>query len=59
MSLLSFLLVLVVIAIVVYGIKLAFEAKWKELIWLVIGVFIAMIILSMLGIRLPDIPTLR
>lgn len=57
-TILSFVLILVVLAVVVYGITLVFAGRWKELFWLAIGLVIAIIILQMLGIRLPNVPTI-
>lgn len=58
MSILSFILLLAVIAVAVYGVKLAFAGNWKELVWLVIGLLIAIFLLGVLGVQLPDIPRL-
>jgi len=59
MSILSFILVLLVIGVAVYGVKLAIAGNWKQLLYLALGLFVAIIILGMLGIRLPDIPTIQ
>jgi hypothetical protein len=50
---------LVVIAVVIYGIKLAFAGDWKGLIWLVVILIASIWILGALGIQLPNIPSLR
>lgn len=58
MSILTFVLFLAVIAVIVYGVRLAFAGAWKELLWLAIGLVVAMWILGALGIQLPNIPRL-
>ena len=58
-SILTFVLVLVVIGVAIYGVKLAIAGNWKQLIYLAVGLFVAIIILSMLGIKLPNIPTIQ
>ena len=59
MSILSFILALAVIAVMVYGVKLAFAGNWRELVYLAIGLVVAIVILGMLGITLPDIPMVK
>lgn len=59
MTILTFILMLVVIAVVIYGIKLAFAGDWKGLIWLVVILIASIWILGALGIQLPNIPSLR
>jgi glycerol uptake facilitator-like aquaporin len=59
MSVLTFVLVLLVIAVVIYAIKLVIAQNWKQLAYLAIGLVVAIIILGMLGIKLPDIPTIQ
>jgi hypothetical protein len=56
MSLLTFLLVLLVIAGVVYGIKLAFQGAWQELIYLIVALLVTTWILGIFGISLPNLP---
>lgn len=56
MTLLSFVLILCVIGAVVYGIKLAFSGAWLQLVYLALGVLVAVWILGLLGISLPTIP---
>ena len=59
MSILTFVLLLLVIGVAVYGVKLAIAGNWKQLLWLVVGLVIAIILLSVLGIKLPNIPTIQ
>ncbi len=59
MSLLSFLLALLVIGVVIYGVKLALSGSWQQLIYLIVGLIAALWILGLLGIQVPSIPTLR
>lgn len=59
MSILTFVLLLAIIAVVIYGIKLAFAGAWKELVFLVIGLIAAIWILSALGITLPTLPRIQ
>jgi len=59
LSILSFVLVLIVIGVAVYGVKLAIAGNWKQLIYLAVGLFVAIIILGMLGVKLPNIPTIQ
>jgi hypothetical protein len=59
MSILSFILALAVIAVMVYGVRLAFAGNWRELVYLAIGLVVAIVILGMLGITLPDIPMVK
>ena len=59
MTILAFILMLVVIGAVIYGIKLAFAGDWRGLVWLVIILIAAIWILGALGVQLPNIPTLR
>jgi hypothetical protein len=58
MTILSFVLLLLVIGVVVYGIKCAIAGDWMRLLWLAVGLIIAIIILGALGITLPTIPRL-
>lgn len=58
MSILSFILALLVIGAVIYGIKLALAGNWQQLIYLLVGLIAAIWILSLLGISLPNIPRL-
>lgn len=58
MSILSFILILIVIGVVFYGVKLAFAGSWQQLLWLALGLFAAIWVLGALGITLPNIPRL-
>ena len=58
-SILSFILLLVVIGVIVYGIKLAIAGNWKQLLYLAGGLIIAIILLGVLGVQLPDIPRIQ
>jgi hypothetical protein len=46
---------LVVAAVIVYGVKLAFAGDWKNLIMLVVILFLAIWILSAFGLELPKV----
>lgn len=59
MDILTFVLMLVVIGVVIYGIKLAIAGNWQQLLWLAIGLIAAIWVLGALGISLPSIPTTR
>lgn len=59
MSLLTFLLALLVIGAVIYGIKLAIAGNWQQLLYLIVGLIAAIWVLGLLGITVPSIPTLR
>lgn len=59
MSLISFVLMLVVAAVVWYGVTLAFAGKWKELFMLALALILAIWILSALGLTLPSLPAMR
>ncbi len=59
MTILSFVLMLLIIATVVYAIRLAIAGNWRELLYLLVGLVAAIWILGALGIQLPNIPTLR
>jgi FtsH-binding integral membrane protein len=59
MSIFSFFLLLLVVAVSVYGVKLAIDVNWKQLLWLVVGLIIAIVILGVLGVKLPDIPRIQ
>lgn len=59
MTLLAFLLALLVIGAVIYGIRLAFAGNWQQLIYLVVGLIAAIWILGLFGITLPNLPTVR
>lgn len=56
MTILSFLLLLIVVAVIIYGIKLAIDGNWKQLIITVAVLFCVIWILSALGVSLPSIP---
>lgn len=58
MSILSFILLLFIIGVVIYGIKLAIAGDWKGLLWLVVLLIVVIIILGALGVSLPNIPRL-
>lgn len=58
MTILSFILLLLVIGVIVYGIKLAIAGNWIQILWLAIGLIVTIIILGALGITLPVIPRL-
>lgn len=58
MSILSFVLLLLVIGVVVYGIKCAIAGDWMRLLWLAVGLIIVIVILGALGVSLPNIPRL-
>jgi len=55
MSIVTSILMLIVAAMGVYGVKLAFEEKWKELIMLAVVVILFIWILSGLGYNLPNL----
>lgn len=59
MSLISFLLMLVVAAAVVWGVLKVFAGQWKELIIGIIVLFVALWIFSALGVTLPNIPVMH
>jgi len=59
LSILTFVLVLLVIAVIFYAIKLVIAHDWKQLGYLAIGLIVSIIILGMLGIKLPNIPTIQ
>lgn len=59
MSLITLLLMLVVAAVIVYGVKLAMAGDWRNLIITVVVLVVALWILSALGLSLPTIPALR
>jgi len=58
-SILTFLLMLAVIAAVVYGIKLALAQRWQDLIIMVVVLLLILWVLSAFGLTLPDLPTAR
>ena len=59
MTLLTLILFLIVIAVVIYGVKLAFAGDWKNLIILAVVVVLAIWLLGAFGITLPTLPTLK
>lgn len=59
MSILSFILLLLVIAVVIYGVKLAIAGNWQQLLYLFLGLLAAIWVLSALGISVPNLPSLR
>ena len=59
MSLLTLLLMLVVAAVIVKGVMLAFAGAWKELVILIVILIVALWILSALGLTLPSVPTIK
>ena len=59
MTIITLLLMLVVVAVVIKGILMAFAGDWKGLIILVVCLLLAMWILSFFGISLPAIGGVR
>lgn len=59
MTLIALLLMLVVAAAVIYGVKLAFAGNWQQLIILVVAVILVLWILSSFGLTLPALPMAR
>ena len=59
MSILEFVLILLIIGVIVYGVKLAFAGSWKQLLYLAGGLIIAIILLGILGVELPNIPKIK
>lgn len=56
MSLMTLLLMLLVAAAVIYGVRLALAGQWKELIIMVVMVMVALWILGAFGISIPNFP---
>lgn len=56
MSIVTLLLMLVVAAIVIYAIRLAFAGQWKELVITVVIVLLVLWILQAFGVTLPSLP---
>ena len=50
---------LVVAAVIVYGVKLALAGAWQQLLITVVVLIVALWILGALGVTLPSIPALR
>ena len=59
LSILTFLLMLLVGAVIIYGVKLAIDGKWKDLLIVFIVLVVALWILGALGLSLPNIPSVR
>jgi hypothetical protein len=59
MTIITLLMMLVVVAVVIKGILMAFAGDWKGLIILVVCLLLAMWILSFFGISLPMIGGVR
>lgn len=57
MSIITFLLMLCVIAAVICGVRMAFSGQWKELAIMAVVVLCVVWVFSALGIHLPSIPT--
>lgn len=55
MSLVTLLLMLVVAAAIIYGIKLALAGNWRDLIIMVVVVILALWILEALGFAVPNL----
>ena len=56
MSIVTLLLMLVVAAIVIYGLRLALAGQWKELIVAVVILLLVIWILGAFGLTLPALP---
>lgn len=59
MPILTLILMLIVAAVIIYGVKLALNGQWKDLIITAIVLVLALWILQALGITLPSVPTVR
>lgn len=59
MSIVTLLLMLLVGAVVIYGVKLALNGQWKELLVTVVVLIVALWILGALGLTLPSLPTVK
>lgn len=59
MSLITLLLMLVVAAVVIYGVTLALAGNWKQLIITVVILFVALWILSAFGLSLPALGPIK
>lgn len=56
MSIITLLLMLVIAAVVIYAIRLAFAGQWKELVITVVIVILVLWILQAFGLTLPNLP---
>jgi len=59
MTLLSLILILLVVAVVVYAVKLALAGDWKQLVITVVALILILWVLSAFGLSLPSIPAIR
>lgn len=59
MTLITLILMLIVVAVVIYGIKLALAGDWKQLIILAVVLVLALWILGAMGLSLPSLPSIR
>ncbi len=59
MSIISFLVLLLIVAIIIYGVRLAMAGNWQQLIMLAVGTILGLWVLSALGVSVPSLPTLR
>ena len=55
MTILSLLAMLLVAAVVIYGVRLAFDGNWKQLAITIVVLFLAIWILGAFGVVLPTI----
>lgn len=56
MPLITLLLMLIVAAVIIYGVKLALAGNWRDLIITVIILILALWILGALGLSIPNVP---
>lgn len=47
---------LLMVGVIIYGVKLAFADAWQQLVFLVIGVVLALWVLGAMGISIPSFP---
>jgi hypothetical protein len=59
MSIITLILMLIVVAAVIYGVKLALAGNWKELIILAVVLVLVLWILGAMGLSLPSLPSAR
>lgn len=59
MTILGLILMLIVVAVVVYGVKLALAGNWRDLIILAVVLVLSLWVLGALGLTLPSLPALR
>jgi hypothetical protein len=57
MSIITLLLMLVIGAVIIYGVKLALAGAWQQLLITVVVLIVALWILGALGISLPSLPS--